>query len=178
MSQTTDREDSVALPRRNRFGVLFAAVWMVFLGGPLIEGWNLRDELRGWTGILATIAFSALYLYTLRHNAAAASNDDDSADDSRSCTGSVRLDRVGRCDDRERRADRFGSSTVPRGDSGDAVADRRRRHSRFGVRGLRGDSQPLVRMGKLLRTLTRSLRGRVRDLGNHVPDQPQLRHTP
>ncbi len=65
MSQTTDREDSVALPRRNRFGVLFAAVWMVFLGGPLIEGgWNLRDELRGWTGILATIAFSALYLYT------------------------------------------------------------------------------------------------------------------
>ena len=64
MSQTTDREDSVALPRRNRFGVLFAAVWMVFLGGPLIEGWNLRDELRGWTGILATVAFSALYLYT------------------------------------------------------------------------------------------------------------------
>ncbi len=37
---------------------------MVFLGGPLIEGWNLRDEVRGWTGILATITFSALYLYT------------------------------------------------------------------------------------------------------------------
>ncbi|MFE4503267.1 sensor histidine kinase [Rhodococcus sp. NPDC056743] len=64
MSETTRPSDSVAVPRRNRFGILFAAVWMVFLGGPLIEGWNLRGELRGWVGVLATITFSALYLYT------------------------------------------------------------------------------------------------------------------
>ena len=64
MSESTRPSDSVAVPRRNRFGILFAAVWMVFLGGPLIEGWNLRGELRGWVGVLATLTFSALYLYT------------------------------------------------------------------------------------------------------------------
>ncbi|KJF21102.1 histidine kinase [Rhodococcus sp. AD45-ID] len=64
MSETTRPIDSAAMPRRNRFGILFAAVWMIFLGGPLIEGWNLRDELRGWAGILATLTFGALYLYT------------------------------------------------------------------------------------------------------------------
>ncbi|MGG7104674.1 sensor histidine kinase [Rhodococcus sp. 24CO] len=64
MPKTTRPIDSVAAPRRNRFGILFAAVWMVFLGGPLIEGWNLRGELRGWVGILATLTFGALYLYT------------------------------------------------------------------------------------------------------------------
>ncbi|NMM82784.1 histidine kinase [Rhodococcus sp. SRB_17] len=64
MSETTHRADSVAQPRWNRFGILFAAVWMVFLGGPLIEGWNHRDELRGWAGILATLGFSTLYLHT------------------------------------------------------------------------------------------------------------------
>ncbi|MCJ0903093.1 sensor histidine kinase [Rhodococcus sp. ARC_M6] len=64
MSETSHRGDSVAPPRWNRFGILFAAVWMVFLGGPLIEGWNHRDELRGWAGILATLGFSTLYLHT------------------------------------------------------------------------------------------------------------------
>lgn len=63
MSISTAPSDSVAVPRWNRFGILYAAVWMVFLVGPLAEGWNRRDEARGWAGILATVAFGALYLY-------------------------------------------------------------------------------------------------------------------
>jgi two-component system sensor histidine kinase DesK len=45
-----------------RFGPLFAAVWLFFLADPLITGWHHRDELSGVVGMLATIAFAAVYM--------------------------------------------------------------------------------------------------------------------
>ncbi|WP_424805420.1 sensor histidine kinase [Rhodococcus sp. 27YEA15] len=63
MFDKTDRSDSSAPWRWNRFGIVFAAVWMVFLVGPFVDSWNLRGELRGWTGMFATLAFATLYLF-------------------------------------------------------------------------------------------------------------------
>ncbi|HET6626845.1 MAG TPA: sensor histidine kinase [Nocardioidaceae bacterium] len=48
--------------RAGRFGVLFAAVWLIFLADPLQAAWALNDEPRGWVGLLATVAFGAAYL--------------------------------------------------------------------------------------------------------------------
>ena len=52
--------------RAGRLGVLFAAVWLVFLADSFREGWRIAwsgdDELRGWVGMLATVAFAASYL--------------------------------------------------------------------------------------------------------------------
>lgn len=45
-----------------RFGPLFAAIWLFFLLDPLLTGWRHRDELSGIVGMLATIAFGALYM--------------------------------------------------------------------------------------------------------------------
>ena len=48
--------------RPGRLGVLFAAVWLVFLIRPLQVGWQHRDSLRGWVGIVAVLGFAGLYL--------------------------------------------------------------------------------------------------------------------
>jgi two-component system sensor histidine kinase DesK len=53
---------SVQPDRPIRFGVLFAAVWLVFLVYPLEAGWAARDSVHGWVGILATVVFGAVYL--------------------------------------------------------------------------------------------------------------------
>ena len=45
-----------------RLGPLFAGIWLFFLLDPLSEGWQHRDELRGLLGIVATVAFAALYM--------------------------------------------------------------------------------------------------------------------
>ncbi len=45
-----------------RWGLLFAAVWLFYLLSPLAAAWAERDEVRGWIGIVATLAFAALYL--------------------------------------------------------------------------------------------------------------------
>ncbi|WP_395659588.1 sensor histidine kinase [Nocardioides sp.] len=45
-----------------RLAPLFAGVWLFFLLDPLIEGWQRRDEVRGLVGILATVAFAAVYM--------------------------------------------------------------------------------------------------------------------
>jgi len=43
-------------------GPWFAAVWLFFLVNPLLEGWNRRDEWQGLLGMLATLAFAAVYM--------------------------------------------------------------------------------------------------------------------
>jgi two-component system sensor histidine kinase DesK len=52
--------------RPGRFGVVFAAVWLVFLVDSLRAAWEIawsdRDRLAGWVGIVATLAFAAAYL--------------------------------------------------------------------------------------------------------------------
>jgi two-component system sensor histidine kinase DesK len=48
--------------RPGRLGVLFAGIWLVFLVSPLQEGWAHRGSVRGWVGIVAVLAFSAVYL--------------------------------------------------------------------------------------------------------------------
>jgi two-component system, NarL family, sensor histidine kinase DesK len=52
--------------RTGRAGVLFAAVWLVFLGDSFREAWRIawngRDSVRGWTGLLATATFAVVYL--------------------------------------------------------------------------------------------------------------------
>jgi two-component system sensor histidine kinase DesK len=52
--------------RTGRAGVLFAAVWLVFLSDAARDAWELawngRDTLRGWTGLLATATFAVVYL--------------------------------------------------------------------------------------------------------------------
>jgi len=45
-----------------RWGLLFAGIWLFYLLSPLAAGWALRDEMRGWVGMAATVAFAALYL--------------------------------------------------------------------------------------------------------------------
>ncbi|MDI9914942.1 histidine kinase [Rhodococcus sp. IEGM 1379] len=62
MTDNQSRNDSAARPRPNRLGLLFAVVWLVFLGGPLIAGWNMRDQASGVVGMIATVAFGALYV--------------------------------------------------------------------------------------------------------------------
>jgi two-component system sensor histidine kinase DesK len=41
---------------------LFAAIWLFFLIEPLREGWAHRDSVEGMLGIVATIAFGAVYM--------------------------------------------------------------------------------------------------------------------
>jgi two-component system sensor histidine kinase DesK len=53
--------------RAGRFGILFAAVWLVFLVYPLQAGWAARDSVPGWIGIVATVAFGAAYLLSFGH---------------------------------------------------------------------------------------------------------------
>ena len=52
--------------RPGRLGVLFAAVWLVFLADAFRAAWDLawqdEDRLRGWVGMLAVLAFAAFYV--------------------------------------------------------------------------------------------------------------------
>jgi two-component system, NarL family, sensor histidine kinase DesK len=49
-----------------RIGVLFAAVWLVFLVDSFQEAWRIawgeRNALAGWIGLTATVAFSVCYI--------------------------------------------------------------------------------------------------------------------
>jgi two-component system sensor histidine kinase DesK len=49
--------------RPGRLGVVFAAVWLVFMVAPLQEGWERRDSVRGWLAIVSVVVFSAVYLF-------------------------------------------------------------------------------------------------------------------
>jgi two-component system sensor histidine kinase DesK len=52
--------------RPGRLGVLFASVWLVFLADAFRAAWGLArqgtDPLRGWVGLVATVAFAAFYV--------------------------------------------------------------------------------------------------------------------
>ncbi|MEO7350623.1 MAG: sensor histidine kinase [Marmoricola sp.] len=48
--------------RPGRFGMFFIAIWTLFLLMPLNTGWEHRDEVSGWVGIIATLLFAAVYL--------------------------------------------------------------------------------------------------------------------
>jgi two-component system, NarL family, sensor histidine kinase DesK len=49
---------------RGRLGILYAAVWLLFLQAPVVTGWHERDSVGGVVGILATVAFAVVYLVT------------------------------------------------------------------------------------------------------------------
>ncbi|MCW2846234.1 MAG: histidine kinase [Marmoricola sp.] len=48
--------------RPGRFGMFFIGIWTLFLLEPLHTGWQRRDEVSGWVGIVATLVFGAVYL--------------------------------------------------------------------------------------------------------------------
>ena len=52
--------------RAGRFGVVFAAVWLVFLFDSLRAAWRIAwgegHEAAGWVGLVATVVFAATYL--------------------------------------------------------------------------------------------------------------------
>lgn len=65
MSAMVQPQDSIWTSRKSRpgkLGVLFAAVWLVFMVAPLQDGWEQRDSVRGWLAVLCVIVFSALYV--------------------------------------------------------------------------------------------------------------------
>lgn len=45
-----------------RWGPWFAAIWLVFLIDPVRVAWDVRDTAKGDIGLLATLAFGALYI--------------------------------------------------------------------------------------------------------------------
>ncbi|MFM1727015.1 histidine kinase [Prescottella soli] len=55
-------ERPAAVQRWGRFGIVFAAVWLVFLFEPLAAGWHRRDLASGWIGITATLLFAVVFL--------------------------------------------------------------------------------------------------------------------
>jgi len=55
-------ERPAAVQRWGRFGIVFAAVWLVFLAEPLQHGWEERGRPSAWIGIAATIAFGIVFL--------------------------------------------------------------------------------------------------------------------
>jgi two-component system, NarL family, sensor histidine kinase DesK len=60
MTTTPSDADRTDGPRR--WGLWFAAVWLLYLLSPLSAAWDRRDEVRGWVGIVATLVFAGLYL--------------------------------------------------------------------------------------------------------------------
>jgi len=52
--------------RVGRFGIAFAAVWLVFLVDSLREAWSVawgdRHAVAGWVGVVATLGFAVAYL--------------------------------------------------------------------------------------------------------------------
>ena len=51
-----------AAGRPRRVGVLFSAIWLVFLAEPVRAGWQERDTWQGWVGMAATLLFAATYV--------------------------------------------------------------------------------------------------------------------
>ncbi|HET8561781.1 MAG TPA: histidine kinase [Marmoricola sp.] len=45
-----------------RWGLFFAAIWLLYLLAPLQAGWARRDSPAGWLGIAVTLVFAAVYL--------------------------------------------------------------------------------------------------------------------
>ncbi|MEO9325353.1 histidine kinase [Nocardioides sp. C4-1] len=45
-----------------RLGPFFAAIWLFFLVTPLHDAWTRDDQLQRWTGLVATLAFAAVYM--------------------------------------------------------------------------------------------------------------------
>lgn len=58
MSTTPSGADRTT-PRR--WGMMFAAIWLFYLLSPLSAAWD-RQDLRGWIGFVATLAFAVVYL--------------------------------------------------------------------------------------------------------------------
>lgn len=56
-------ERPTVVQRWGRFGIVFAAVWLVFLVEPLQHGWDERDRPSSWIGIAATLAFGVVFLW-------------------------------------------------------------------------------------------------------------------
>ncbi|MBV9831021.1 MAG: histidine kinase [Marmoricola sp.] len=48
--------------RPGRFGLFFIGIWTLFLLQPLSTGWDRRDTVAGWIGIVGTLLFAAVYL--------------------------------------------------------------------------------------------------------------------
>jgi two-component system sensor histidine kinase DesK len=48
--------------RPGRFGVLFIAIWTLFLLQPLGTAWRQRDTVSGWVGMVFVLLFGAWYL--------------------------------------------------------------------------------------------------------------------
>jgi two-component system sensor histidine kinase DesK len=44
-----------------RWGLMFAGIWLFYLLSPLAAAWD-RQDLRGWIGVVATLAFAGVYL--------------------------------------------------------------------------------------------------------------------
>jgi len=48
--------------RAGRYGPVLAGIWLFFLIDPLLAGVRADDHLRGWAGVLATLAFAGAYM--------------------------------------------------------------------------------------------------------------------
>src|SRR3954453_16446115 len=44
-----------------RWGSVFALIWLFYLLNPLEAGWEQRDTLSGWVGMVAPAAFAVVY---------------------------------------------------------------------------------------------------------------------
>ena len=61
--ETTSQPGSGDLDGRpGRWGLFFVAIWTLFLIQPLAAGWDQRDQLSGWVGMVGTLAFAAAYI--------------------------------------------------------------------------------------------------------------------
>jgi two-component system, NarL family, sensor histidine kinase DesK len=60
-AMSTTPLDADRPPGPRRWGLMFAAIWLFYLLSPLSAAWD-RQDLRGWIGFVATLAFAAVYL--------------------------------------------------------------------------------------------------------------------
>ena len=64
-ARPSEPEASTVMPR-GRGGIIFAAVWLIFLADSLhkawLLAWNGRDTIAGLVGLVTTVAFAAAYL--------------------------------------------------------------------------------------------------------------------
>jgi two-component system sensor histidine kinase DesK len=62
MSQSVSTSPSEVDGRPDRRGLFFVAIWTLFLIQPLAAGWDQRDRVSGWIGMVGTLAFTAMYI--------------------------------------------------------------------------------------------------------------------